>query len=673
MARDDHHRESSLVGMGLSRDLDYLSEATGGNPSEFARLLEKLLTADFDLAFEFIKTQKLLHRRRSRAWISEVDGKIQEWLPSAPLKGKKRAQLARHFAFCGAIQEMLDIVDLKSQALKIWQASSEALLRALFSLVEDQREKLELRATESKNASEGALLGLRGVERGRRELRNYCDWVGRIVNQISLLGVRESGDAGISTPEINEALQMAAMADIILEVLDSYSYKNFPVLIRGKEIELRGIKSKTQQALNWSTMRERSRNIIDGYGIAKNMEESLALALPGGPELFEEFIEQKEGAKIFKHLRSSREQMAGFLRREVEELIDLDFSVQTPSGRFRADELVQFWALLFQVANCASIWRRVCRKGGVPSISRAKLASLAVASIDCAPSLADSLVSQFLLDPRERNQDPFFRPLVKLNDSMCLVASTFIATGRFARNLFTIAIREGRANFSPKGLKPLQDISREFSEAGYRVILNFPLRTPGGLVTDVDLAATKEGYLFVGQTKVLIHPDSAYDEWKVLENLKRAAQQLTRSMDHVQSLRDRLGVSDGRLQVVPFLLTNVWHYTGSTINGFKVVDFSYLSNILTGGEIWEVQLVPQPKRRIAKLVEGKYPTGEELSRLIMNPLHEEMFQIPRLKKRLITVGGWTVCVPVEDHDDASERRRADAFAKIFKSQPTRTP
>jgi hypothetical protein len=138
--------------------------------------------------------------------------------------------------------------------------------------------------------------------------------------------------------------------------------------------------------------------------------------------------------------------------------------------------------------------------------------------------------------------------------------------------LFTIAIREGRVDFSPKGLKPLQDLGGLLTEAGYQVVLNFPLRSSGGLITDVDIAAAKEGYLFVGQTKVLIHPDSAYDEWKVLENLKRAAQQLTKSIDHIQPLRDHLGFSDGSLQVVPFLLTNVWHYTGSTVNGFKVVD-----------------------------------------------------------------------------------------------------
>jgi hypothetical protein len=399
--------------MAFSIDLDELRDAARGDPSKFAKLLQKLLATDFDLVFEYVKTQKLLHKQRSCSWISEAEREIQNWLPRAALKGKKRSQLARHFAFCRAIQAMLDIVDRRSQSLKIWQASSETLLRGLFSLVEDQREKMESRITDGKEASEGISRSLRGAEEERREVRNYCDWVGRIVNQISLIGVRESGDAAISSDDIAEALQMAAMTDMVLTVLDCYSYKNFPGSIRGKEIELGGIRSKTQQALSWSTLRERSRNIIDSYAIAKNIEEArnLAMALGAEEEPFEVFIEHADGAKIFKHLQTSREQMARMLRREVGELIDLDFTLHTPSGRFEADELLQFWSLLFQVANCASIWRRVRWKGGTPSISRVKLASLAVALLGCTASRAESLVSQFLLDPRERNQDPFFRRL----------------------------------------------------------------------------------------------------------------------------------------------------------------------------------------------------------------------------------------------------------------------
>jgi hypothetical protein len=62
--------ESSLGGMAFSIDLDELRDAARGDPSKFAKLLQKLLATDFDLVFEYVKTQKLLHKQRSCSWIS---------------------------------------------------------------------------------------------------------------------------------------------------------------------------------------------------------------------------------------------------------------------------------------------------------------------------------------------------------------------------------------------------------------------------------------------------------------------------------------------------------------------------------------------------------------------------------------------------------------------------
>ena len=243
----------------------------------------------------------------------------------------------------------------------------------------------------------------------------------------------------------------------------------------------------------------------------------------------------------------------------------------------------------------------------------------------------ERLVSQFSLAPNRPNQDPFFRPLIELNSEQRLIAASFIETSRFSRNLFTIAIREGHINFSAKGLKPLKDLYREFENAGFNVVINCPIAVSGKTLTDIAIAATKDGFLFVGQTKVLIHPDTLYDDWKVLENLKRAAAQLKTTLQHVPLRRDRFQLTEGEFLVVPFLLTNVWGLTGTTIEGFKVVDFSYLSNLLRGGEIWKVQFKPVPTREIIKIIKGKYPTGEELSRLVLKSIHEEMFEKAQLE------------------------------------------
>jgi hypothetical protein len=267
--------------------------------------------------------------------------------------------------------------------------------------------------------------------------------------------------------------------------------------------------------------------------------------------------------------------------------------------------------------------------------------------LDRTSEEAARLISQFSLDPGRRNEDPFFRPLVKLSDDECLVAASFIETGRYSRNLFTTAIREGHMNFSSKGLKPLNRIYDKFLRAGFETIINFPILADDRIVTDVDIAATKGGFLFVGQTKVLIRPDTLYDEWKALENLRKAAVQLKATLQHLEALQNELGLVEGEFVVVPLLLTNIWDFTGATINGFKIIDFSYLSVLLTGGEIWEVQFEPVHTRQIRKLISGETPTGEELFRLLQRPIHEVMFEKPKIETRSFKLEEWTITVPVD--------------------------
>lgn len=111
---------------------EQLCDAALGEPAEFANIMHGALTADFESMYLYVKTQKLVFRRRSSRWIYELAVLTRRWLDAAPLKGKQKAQLNRHLTVCMAIQELFEIIDAQSSQLRIWQASSEDILRSLF-------------------------------------------------------------------------------------------------------------------------------------------------------------------------------------------------------------------------------------------------------------------------------------------------------------------------------------------------------------------------------------------------------------------------------------------------------------------------------------------------------------------------------------------------------------
>jgi hypothetical protein len=634
----------------FSNIIDRLRDSASKDPCEFAKHLQPLLTANFEATFQYVKTQKLLLKQRSSAWILGLERELLDWLPRAPLKGKQKAQVTRHLTVCKAIQELLEIIDKRSEALCIWQASTEDLLRSLFSWVETHH--IEQETDEAKRGldSQDAIAGLRHMELRSQELRFHCDYVTRIVNQISQLGIKADGRIQPSASDIEAAVLLAAQADIVLHVLDCYTYKKFRVSVEAKHLFMHGLKSQIEEAMAWSSLRAGSSRLMDVSSMPRRIKEieELAAGLSCDSETFQHFLNSDVGSQVSQALHPSRLQFARILKHDVSALIDLDFAVTTKAGTFSTRELLECWSLFDQIAVSAHVWRRVFQRSAPCVLPVHQLETLVASSLGCSSDQAVRLISQFSLNPAQRNQDPFFRPLIKLNESERLVAATFIETGRFSRNLFTIAIREGRVDFSAKGLKPLQTLRRQFLNAGYQALLNVPIATSDGLVTDADIVSTRDGYLFVGQTKVLINPDTLYDGWKALENLKKAASQLKKTLFHISLVAERFGLVEAEFLVVPFLLTNVWDFTGATIEGFKVVDFSYLSLLLGGGEIWRVTAGPTPTRELDhKLIRGRHPTGEELSKLLLKPFHETMFRKPKLGQRDFTVGDWTITVPVD--------------------------
>ena len=186
----------------LNHTLKRLAEAAYGESLAFANLLQSSLATDFDSTLSYVKTHKLVLKQRSVAWISQLELDMVGWVKHASLKGKQKAQFTRHLAVSKAIQELLDIIDKRSLSLRIWQASTKGLLFSLFAAVESFRFGQERAESGDKTEGHDVVDGLKAAELGRMELRTYCDYVARIVSQISSIGVNDGGGPEDFLPRI---------------------------------------------------------------------------------------------------------------------------------------------------------------------------------------------------------------------------------------------------------------------------------------------------------------------------------------------------------------------------------------------------------------------------------------------------------------------------------------
>jgi hypothetical protein len=332
----------------IRRSIEQLRELALGEPSAFARCLERLLATDFDATFYCLKTQKLLFKSRSSLWISTVERELHSCLERAPLKGKQRARIKRHLIVCKSLQQLFEIVDEQSSTLRIWQASTEDLLRSLFASAEKLRFAQKADSKNQKSEFSDQLNTMKHLELVRMKHRTHCDYVTRIVGQIAHLGINLGGEIKPTPSDIQDALGLAALDDMLLHILDCYTYRNFRVSVEGKHLKMHGVQSQTEASYTWSVLRHSSREVVDHHQVAEIVKkvEALAENLNAEFDCFSSFLESGQGIDLLHASQPIQKEYARILRRDVSELIDLKMTLRTSSGLFRVEELLECWALL---------------------------------------------------------------------------------------------------------------------------------------------------------------------------------------------------------------------------------------------------------------------------------------------------------------------------------------
>src|SRR5260221_11749146 len=137
----------------------------------------------------------------------------------------------------------------------------------------------------------------------------------RIVAQIAHLAINSVGAVELTPSDIQDALALAALDDLLLHILDCYTYRNFRVSVEGKHLTMHGTKSLTEASYTWSSLRARSRELVDNHRLVEEIKkiESLAESLSCEFDCFSSFLETIPVVGLLQQCATSRTAYAGTL------------------------------------------------------------------------------------------------------------------------------------------------------------------------------------------------------------------------------------------------------------------------------------------------------------------------------------------------------------------------
>jgi hypothetical protein len=224
------------------------------------------------------------------------------------------------------------------------------------------------------------------------------------------------------------------------------------------------------------------------------------------------------------------------------------------------------------------------------------------------------------------------------------------------------------------------ELEQCFKDAGFLALANFSVKVNHREITDIDLVAYKDGYLFLGQCKIVIEPDSMYDAWKAEQKLDFAATQLDACVAHLDDVRselfNRLGLRGMKeAYVVPFILTNTRQFTERQFHGHPVVDVAYVRFLLGGAR---ASIIGTSAGQIGlgtgrSYIKGQYPTGQELGTLFKETIHKVQKREVAYHHVLRKVGDRKIHVPVLRMRTGGESYFSVTHDEIFDKDPPFQP
>lgn len=656
--------------------------AHGQNAEAFVQRLRPLLLADFSRWFGELKVQKFIGQFRSREAIETIRNlllRLDE--TKAPFQKDHAEALGHHLDVCAFFQAIYEYLDTETMALPCRVARPHAFVRTIVRVIETVNYGFHRNATASA-IKEGEVTGIQ-LSRNARQFRDLLD-AGNIIlaSEIARRGV--DSEHTITDADIDRLFKLAHEYDEVRQIFDIYTYQQGSFRINRRSLVVK--KNSLERDIAGAVAAERTSSYDQvRFALLTVLETSLheecrRIAVESSDTFFDFLL--KFGQKAQDRAREYFKALRADLEYELVGYFDLDGLVETGSGIFSVQELITAWAFFYAMATLGQRWSErlavvekqndelasdgsqelTVREVPTPELRRRWFVRLLKREANVSRKQAEALTKQFSSETGVGRIDLFYKPLIPISDTL-LIPTAYIRSSRFDRNIFMLIATESDLDQKKKGYLPVRNLREEFIKAGFHAVADFSIRLDGQEITDLDLAAFKDGILFLAQSKIVIEPDSLYDIWKAEQKLSRAAFQLDKCLHHLDGIRERLfeqlGIKGTReKRTVPFLVTNSRQFTERRVGGYPVVDVPYVEFLLGGahGALLETSAKQLRTGSGKKYIKGSRPTAEEFEELLQRTIHRvmqretvERYLLKKIGDRKIHVPAVGLKTPGESH------------------------
>lgn len=685
----------------ISKSIDKLRQfAKSKDVVGFSTHITALLQQDFTGWLLLLKKQKLITLFRDPSQISE----LKTLLSSEALTnvaGPDFEKLTHHLDVCEFMQHVFAKIDAEALVVPCRTAAPENFVRSVLRMIEIANYGFQ-RNAERRQVSTPERITLLELAHLERRLRDILDTGNVILNSpVATTGTDKTCE--IADDDLNELIRLAFLYDEMRQTFDLYTYQDAEVRIRRRSLVLKITQSESNLAAAVGAERTSDHDQVRTTVLGKLELETrnACRSVSASPfDSFFRFLQCLEGTDAAAYARNFGLAFVNDLKFEISSFFEVGTSVVTRAGTFTIDNLIRAWAFFVTIAMLGQEWNGkradvdrspkkqrgdgprgyLVRNVSVPELNRHWLVRMLSRETCVTREQARQLVNQFTSQPAAGRIDLFYKPLVLLSGNNIALPTPYLRGSRFERNVFVLIATETDLDQKKKGYIPVLELERRFKDAGFWALSNFSVQINHREITDIDLVAFKDGYLFLGQCKIVIEPDSLYDAWKAENKLEFAATQLDACIAHLNEVRselfNRLGLKYTKETFVrPFILTNTRQFTERRFRGHPVVDVAYVRFLLGGAR---ASIIGTSRGEIGfgsgrSYIEGEHPTGEELSRLFRETIHKVQKRDISYRHVLRKIGDRKVHIPLLRMRTAGDSHFLVTGDEIFDRDPPLQP